>query len=116
MVSVHVYRELFLKQKCLLYLFGGFGGLVSGRLSQSGIQRRLAAHGRTQGTAGHGGRFAGTVAQLVEAALQPAVTTNSALRSVFNREQHRLPSLGLQMTENLEKTGILLLYETNTFT
>lgn len=105
MVLVHVYRELFLKQKRLLYLFGtgGFGGLVSGRLSQSGIQRRLAAHCWTQRTTGHGRRFAGTVTQLVEAALQPAVTTNFVLWSVFNSEQHRLPSLGLQTKESERK-------------
>lgn len=102
MVLVQVYREPFLKQKCLSYLFDT-GGLVSGRLSQSGIQRRLAAHCWTQGTTGHSGWFAGTVTQLVEAALQPAVTTNSVLRSVINSEHYRLPSLGLQMKESERK-------------
>lgn len=82
------------KQKSLLYLFGigGFGRLVSGRLSQSGAQRRL---GWTLGTTGHGGRFACAVTQLVEAALQPAVTTSAVLWSIYNSEHQRLPSIGL---------------------
>lgn len=110
-------RERILKQKCLLYLFGigWFGGLVSGRLPERGVQRRPGARGWTQGTTGHAGRLAGAVTQLVEAALKPAVTSTAVLRGVYNSEHHRLPSLSLQVKEG-QQTDILILYETNPFT
>lgn len=89
----------------IIYLFG-IGGFVSGRFSQSRVQRRLAGLRRTQGTTGQGGRFAGAVTQFVEAALQPAVTTTAVLWSIYNSEHQGLPSLGLQ-TKEREKTIIV---------
>lgn len=117
MVLFNDYRECFSTRKCLVYLFGigGFGRLVSGRPSPSGVQRRLAGHRRTQGTTGHGGRFASAVTQLVEATLQPAVTTTAVLWCIFNSEHHRLSPLGLQMNER-EKKQKYCYYEIHSLT